>query len=819
MDGATIEGWAVDKSAPRAKLKLRVVIDGVIVDVVSCSSPREDVAALKLPSSTIGFIYTIPLSYQDGGRQVLQLATIDGTPVALATRNGMTMPELHFCMVRQTHVEGVMDGLVDGLVKGWALNIDSRSKKKTGGVRILVTMAGQPVAELVADQFRADVAEALDADTACGFSFSPPAELRLGRRLTLSFYAMPGHVELHGSPIEISFPGDAERQRLNGLIARADELFSYAYHLRRELKAALPGERYMMSDYSRWAAKSQPHVRARAMTRYGDLPDERPLVSIICPVYRPAIGEFLAAVDSVRAQSYQHWELLLVDDASRSVDLTDAMKRLAKCEQRIKLFSLRENGGISLASNKALHHAKGKFIVFFDHDDVLHPDALDVMLRAQAATGARLLYSDEDKIDRSGTLSEPHFKPDFNYRFLLEVNYICHLVFMESALVKELGELNPLYDGAQDHDFLLRTIEAIEPEQIHHVAEVLYHWRKTAASTAATGAAKPEAGNAGQRAVAAHLYRQKLNAKVNRRGALTCYQVTWEPHAMLTRQASVSILIPFRDHIDLTRACIEAIRKFTCDVNYEIILLDNWSTSAAAESFCAEQANIPKTRVIRINEPFNYSRINNIGADKAMYDFILFLNNDVFVKSQNWLRVMLNECLANDKVGAVGAKLLYQNGTVQHAGVVLGVGGVADHAFRGLTGDAPGYFMRAIAAQQISAVTAACMLVRKAAFEQVGGFDEIDLTIAFNDVDLCIKLTSAHWQIIYTPDVVAEHRESMSRGDDLSENKVARFMLENEVMRQRHGGTLLYDPFYNPNFSREGGVYRELRMPNRDSDC
>jgi GT2 family glycosyltransferase len=811
MDGATIEGFAFNRAAPKETQKLRVMIDGVIVDVMTCQLRRDDIAHLKLPSDRVGFCYAIPNSYQDGGRHVLSFAGLDGKPVLIGSKSGMTMPELHFCLSRQSHVEGVMDGLVDGLVQGWALKIDHRTNAKTGGVRILVTTSGQPLAELVADQFRADVAEALGSEAACGFSFSPPFELRHGGRVTLSFYAMPERVELRGSPVEIVFPGDTERQRINALIARADELFRYAYHLRRELKAALPGDRYLLSDYARWAAKSLPAAQARAVARYGELPAARPLVSIVCPVFKPAPGDFLMAVDSVRRQSYANWELILVDDASKDAELTDLMKRLAKLDGRIRVGALRDNSGIAAATNKAIALAQGDFVAFFDHDDLLEPDALDIMLRAQAATGARLLYSDEDKVDRSGALSEPHFKPDFNYRFLLDVNYICHFVMIDRPLLRTVGEFDRLLDGAQDHDFLLRVSEAIAPAQIHHVSEILYHWRKSATSTAGVGRAKPEAAWAGQRAVAAHLKRRHLDAEVTPRGGLTCYQIAWEPPAERKKATGVSILIPFRDHIDLTRACVEAIRKFTKDVNYEIILIDNWSASAAAEAFCTEQANLPRTSVIRITEPFNYSRLNNIGARAARHEFLLFLNNDVFVKSPNWLRTMLNEGLVNERVGAVGAKLLYPNGTVQHAGVVLGVGGIADHAFRGLAGDAPGYVMRAMTTQQISAVTAACMLVRKSAFDEVGGFDESELTIAFNDVDLCIKLGKAGWQIIYAADAVAEHKESMSRGDDLNENKVARFMLENEAMRQRHAALLPHDPFYNRHFSREGGVYRELR--------
>ncbi len=624
---------------------------------------------------------------------------------------------------------------------------------------------------------------------------------------------MPGREELSGSPVEIAFPEDSERERIAALITRADELFTFAYHLRRELKAALPSERYLLSDYGRWAAKSLPLALPRAIARYGALPVENPLISVVCPVYQPAIGDFLTAVDFIRAQSYPNWELLLVDDASKDTALTEVMQQLAEVDGRIRLLTLPKNRGIAEATNAALKEAVGDFIVFFDHDDVLEPAALEIMLRAQAATGAKLLYSDEDKIDRSGALSEPHLKPDFNYRFLLEVNYICHLVFADADLIRQVGMLDRHLDGAQDHDLLLRICEVVAPEQIHHVPEILYHWRKSAGSTAAAGsAAKPAAALAGQAAVAAHLKRCKRPAEVVSRAGLTCYQVKWKPPVALKRAARVSILIPFRDHVEMTAECVAAIRKYTKDVTYEIILLDNWSTSPEAEIFTATQANLPETRVIRIVEPFNYSRINNLGAQASQYEYLLFLNNDVIVSEPFWLRTMIDECLVNEGVGAVGAKLLYPSGKVQHAGVVLGVGGVADHAFRGIPGQAPGYVMRAMVAQQISAVTAACMLVRRSAFDAVGGFDETELPVAFNDVDLCIKLTGAGWQIIYTPDAVAEHRESISRGDDFDESKIARFALENEVMRQRHAAVLPYDPFYNQHFSREGAVYRELRL-------
>jgi GT2 family glycosyltransferase len=813
IDEAGFGGWAVDFSRPAESLRLRILIDDVIVEVINCDLHRDDAALLKLPASRIGFYYNIPPRYRDGLRHVVKFATVEGTRISMASRGGNAMAELSFCLLKPVRVEGVVDGMIDGLIQGWALNVDDHAKTKTGGLRVLVTTAGQPVAELLADQYRADVAERVACDAVCGFAFSPPPELRSRRRTEFRFFAMPGRQELQGSPIEVTFPEDSERARIAALVERADELFTFAYHLRRELKAALPGERFLLSDYARWAAKSLPLAVPRAMARYGPLPEGNPLVSIVCPVFRPEIGDFLAAIDSVRHQSHPHWELLLVDDGSNDVVLGQAMRHLSEVDGRIRLTVLPKNGGIAQASNVALGMAAGAFVVFFDHDDVLEPGALEIMLRAQAATGAKLLYSDEDKIDRSGGLSEPHFKPDFNYRFLLEVNYICHLVMVEAQMLRQVGTLDAQFDGAQDHDWLLRLCEVLPPGQIHHVPEILYHWRKSAHSTASAGAAaKPKAALAGEKAVSAHLKRRKMPAEVASRGGLTCYRVKWKPTVAQKKAARVSILIPFREQIEMTAECVAAIRRVTQDVEYEIVLLDNWSTSPEAEAFCTAQDNLPDTKIVRIAEPFNYSRINNIGVGAARHAFLLFLNNDVIVHEPFWLRTMVDECLANAQVGVVGAKLLYPGGTVQHAGVVLGVGGVADHAFRAIPGGAPGYVMHAMAAQQISAVTAACMLVRRAAFDAVGGFDEAELTVAFNDVDLCVKLAGAGWQIVFTPDAVAEHRESVSRGDDFDESKIARFMLENEVMRQRHAAVLPYDPFYNRHFSREGGVYRELRV-------
>ncbi|MDD2877847.1 MAG: glycosyltransferase family 2 protein [Acidiphilium sp.] len=806
IEDASLAGWAIDPITPDQSLTMRVIVDGQIADVINCDVNRPDTAPLNLPSTRVGFEYVIPLRFQDGLRHVLSFATLDGDPIHLPGRGGIVLPELHFCLTRRMHVEGVLDGLVDGMIQGWVVRIDERTNTKMGGVRVLISTKGQPLAEMTADEFRADVAAALGADPACGFSYALPPELRHGKSIMLDFHAMPERILLRGSPLEIAIPAEAERTRIGNLIERADELFRYAYHLRRELKAAMPAERLTLSGYATWVRQSQSLVVQRAAARYGTI-EGSPLISVLCPVYRPHQGEFLAAVDSVRAQTYQNWELILVDDASRDDALTETLQRFAGIDSRIRVFSLPKNGGIAEATNHALAAAQGSFVAFFDHDDTLEPFALDVMLRAQAATGAKLLYSDEDKIDRNGRVSEPNFKPDFNYRFLLDLNYICHLVMADTSLVRDANGLDSRFDGAQDHELLLRLAERLLPHEIHHVPEILYHWRITTRSTAGGAAAKPRAALAGEVAVAEHLKRRNLPAKVARRGALTCYRT----HFQFDDNPGVSILIPFRNHIDLTRQCVQAIRATTKEMNVEILLLDNWSQGADAEAFSTDQGNEPNTKVLRIAEPFNYSLINNRGVAAAAHPFVLFMNNDVIVSDPHWLRTMLNEALADPQVGAVGAKLLYPNGTVQHAGVVLGVGGVADHEFRGLPGAAPGYIAHAIAAREVTAVTAACMLVRRSAFEAAGGFDEVEFGVAFNDVDLCIKIREAGYRIIFNPDAVCEHRESMSRGDDLDEDKLSRFMRENEAMRSRWEQILPYDPFYNRHFSREGGLYRDLR--------
>jgi GT2 family glycosyltransferase len=807
IDNGVIRGWAINRLDPLKSLTMRITIDGNLIEVIDCDLPRTDLEHLHLPGREVGFNYQVPVRFRDGLRHRLAFSTLTAEPIQLPDAENRLYCEIHFVISAGLPIDGVLDGLVDGMVQGWALRVDRRSGGRSGGARLLLSIDGQPVAEAQADQFRADLASAGSADASCGFAFALPAAFCCGRTVRLEVHAMPGRQALRNSPMEVFLPAEAERGRISALIERTDELFRFAYDLRRELRASLPAKRHSLSDYENWARQNQAKIGPRAAARYGEM-EGTPLVSILCPVFRPDPAAFLAAVDSVRRQSYANWELILVDDGSKDGQLSEILAMLEADDPRIRVILQGGNGGISNATQRALEAAHGKMSVFLDHDDVLDTNAVETMLRAQCATGARLLYSDEDKINLAGHFSEPHFKSDFNYRLLLEQNYICHLVMVETALAREVGGFDAQFDGAQDHDFMLRITEHLPPGAIHHVAEMLYHWRISEHSSAASTQAEPYASTAGEQAVAAHLRRRNIAAQVARRRNLNCYQTTFG----MIDDPGVSIIIPFRDRVELTRKCVEAVRKSVSNMRTEIILLDNWSETEAAEIFCAEQGNIAETQIIRIAEPFNYSRINNIGVRTAKYPFLLFLNNDVLVEGVAWLRILLNEALADPKVGAVGAKLLYPEGGVQHAGVVLGVGGVADHAFRGLSGDAPGYMAHAITAREVAAVTAACMLVRRDAFEAVGGFDEAELGVAFNDIDLCLKLRMADYRIVFNPDAVAEHHESMSRGDDFDDEKLARFLREIAAMTDRWKHLLPYDPFYNRHFSRDRGIYRELRV-------
>jgi GT2 family glycosyltransferase len=563
-------------------------------------------------------------------------------------------------------------------------------------------------------------------------------------------------------------------------------------------------------DYAEWVRSHDSlddASRAAIRTAIEAMPDA-PLISIVMPTYNPDPVWFRRAVDSVLAQLYPFWELCIADDASTAPGSRELMRSVAALDPRIKVVFRETNGHISEASNSALALATGRWVGLLDHDDELAEHALYCTARAIAEhPGARLIYSDEDKVDEQGRRHDPYFKPDWNPDLFLSHNLFCHFGVYEHALLREVGGFRRGFEGAQDYDLVLRCIERVPAEAIVHVPRVLYHWRVHPASTASGSAAKPYADDAGRRAIDEHLSRRGLRAHAER--TPLGYRVRY---ALPEQPPLVTVIVPTRNGADLVRQCLDSVRAKTTYPNYEILLVDNGSDDPEALAYF-ETLAAEGVRIRRDDGPFNYSAINNRAVAEARGEIVALLNNDIEVIAPEWMSEMVSHVL-RPEIGAVGAKLLYPDDTIQHAGVLLGTGGVAGHSFHGQPRDAHGYFGRLGLIAGYSAVTAACLFVRKAVFEQVGGLDEEGLKIAFNDIDFCIKVREAGYRNLYTPYAELYHFESKSRGLEDTPAKQARFSGEVACMKARWGQHLVDDPAYNPNLNLDRGDFT-LSWPPR----
>ncbi len=511
----------------------------------------------------------------------------------------------------------------------------------------------------------------------------------------------------------------------------------------------------------------------------------RPLISIVTPVFNPRLSGLQAAVDSVLAQAYENWELIMVDDASTDSETLEALPRLATLDSRIQLVRRKENGGISVASNDALALARGEWVGFLDHDDLLEPDALFEIARLlQSHSDADLIYSDEDRLTENG-YEKPLLKPDWSPDYFLSYNYLAHFTCLRRSMLEKVGPFKPEYDGVQDYDLFLRVSE--QTQHIYHVPRVLYHWRRTDTSTADNIRRKPKALEAGKHAIEEYL---------QRRGEAGHVTIDWRTHAYWVKrdvrtEEKISIIIPTRDQIDLLKRCLDSLTSKTRYPNYEIVIVDNDSASEEARAFFASTPH----RVLRSPGPFNFSALNNFAVEQTQSPWLLFLNNDIEVIDADWLSTMA-EHVQRPEVGAVGARLLYPDDTIQHAGVAVGVGYIAQHAFWQFPAEHPGVSRQLQITRNCSAVTAACLLTRREVFEEVGGFDEERLPVAYNDVDLCLKMRRAGYLIVYTPFAKLYHHESASRRRTVEPR-------EAEVIEERWAQVLKHDPYYNPNLSRK----------------
>ena len=560
------------------------------------------------------------------------------------------------------------------------------------------------------------------------------------------------------------------------------------------LKKKLTRNEY--ADYDTWLRimrVSRQELFKQRKTKFSYAPK----FSVVVPLYHTPAKFLKDLVRSMMYQSYANWELCLVNASPEDVHLTSLLENWAMRDKRIRVIRLEKNLGIAQNTNAGIEASTGEFIAFLDHDDFLEPDALFCYVDAlNKDKTIDVFYSDEDKTDEyAAHYFYPHFKSDFNIDLLHANNYMCHFLAVRKSLVDTVGGLNEKFDGAQDYDFVLRLTE--NTKKIYHCPRILYHWRCSNQSTAASQGNKMYAIHAGKAALNAHYKRIGWNARAQEGAVDGWYQTKFT----LKEEPLVSILIPNKDHTDDLDVCLNSFFERADYQNYEFIIIENNSvlpeTFAYYEKIEKEHDNV---KVVYWEAGFNYSAINNFGFKFAKGDYIMLLNNDVELITPDIFQSMLGFCM-RPEVGIVGAKLLYNDHTVQHAGVLVGAGGLADHVFKGIHEDDPGYMGRAISSQDVSAVTAACLLVKRSVYEEVGGLEE-EFQVAFNDVDFCLKVRKAGYLIVYDADVKLFHYESKSRGMEDTTDRFIRF--GNEMMLLNSKWDILstfVDPYYNPNLS------------------
>ena len=535
-----------------------------------------------------------------------------------------------------------------------------------------------------------------------------------------------------------------------------------------------------------------------------------PCISIIIPVYKPEPTFYEEALRSVTQQTYTNWELIIVHDGPQPLKIAEISAQIATTSAHIQVIETKTQLGISDATNTGITKAHGEYITFLDHDDVLRPHALERMVSAMqdVKRPPDFLYSDHDKIDTEGKRYEPEFKPDWSPETLLSYCYIAHLKMIRLPLLQKLGGFRKQYDSIQDYDLLLRVSE--QTNNVSHIPEILYHWRSAPGSTALSASTKPASISLGKQAVQEALIRR------GKRGTVTLptfaetynvgvYNISFAPDMFTER---VTIVIPTKDNVDLLRTCIESIQNHTQYPNYDILVVNNNSSEKATTEYLlnagVQYIDVP-------TNTFNFSKLMNTAVNHTESEYILLLNNDTEVLHNGWLTAMMGTLMLDDSIAAVGAKLLFNDNTVQHAGVILGPNNsTAGHANKWLLADGSGYLNSLRSMRNFSAVTAACLLTRKIVYEDVGGFNEKLFPVSYNDVDYCLKLIAQNYRIVYTPNAVLRHHESKTRKhehDDIAESN-ARLYLRSTWQPLLHN-----DPYYNPNLSVANGCFHLRKRP------
>lgn len=541
-----------------------------------------------------------------------------------------------------------------------------------------------------------------------------------------------------------------------------------------------------------------------------------PLISVVMPAYATPVKLLREAIASVQAQIYPHWELCICDDASPGPAVWKLLSDAAAADPRIKIVRRKKNGHISAATNSALALATGEFVALMDHDDILPERALyEVAAVLDRHPDADLIYSDEDKIDDDGRRFEPYLKTDWNYDLLLGQNMVSHLGVYRRSLLNAVGGLREGFEGSQDYDLALRIAERTAPEKIHHIPWVLYHWRQQGETASFSESFLAKCADSAQRAVSEHLARtgQKGCDVISMDGMPGWVRVK---RPLPSPPPLVTAIVPTRDRADLMEQCARGFLEDTDYPSLELLIVDNGSEEPETHALFERLRQDPRVRIIDAPGPFNFSALNNRAAAEAKGEILLLLNNDIEMREPSWLAEMVAH-VVRPNIGAVGAKLLYPDGKVQHGGVLLGIGvdKVAGHCGHLLEGHDPGPFGRLAIAGNASAVTGACLAMRREVFEQVGGLDDVGLKVSYNDVDLCLKVRAAGYDIVWTPWAELVHHESASRGLDHAGEKRERFLSEVAVMRERWGPLLDNDPFFGPCLDNLCGDFRLADPPTR----
>ncbi|KAJ80455.1 Glycosyltransferase, GT2 family [Enterococcus faecalis] len=682
-------------------------------------------------------------------------------------------------------------------ITGWALDTITKESPT-----FTINNENQVSAYNIQRVLREDVNQIYQTDPAIEAGFVVTLEGIKQKKVLPFHFQSSAHVVTVDFPLNKKYPViPGTEDKVTRLWIKAKKGFKYMAKngISHTIQRAKIEKLRNQASYPNWLARNEV-LDIEAMTQEIATFHYQPKISIAMPVYNVEEKWLRLCIDSILNQVYTNWELCMADDASTDPNVKKILTEYQQLDERIRVVFREQNGHISEATNSALAIATGEFVALLDNDDELAINAFyEVIKVLNENPELDLIYSDEDKIDMDGNRSDPAFKPDWSPDLLLGTNYISHLGVYRRSILEEIGGFRKGYEGSQDYDLVLRFTEKTTKERITHIPKVLYYWRMLPTSTAVDQGSKGYAFEAGLRAVQDALVRRGINGHATHGAANGLYDVYYD----IESEKLVSIIIPTKNGYKDVQRCVSSIIEKTTYQNYEIIMADNGSTDPKMHELYAEfEQQLPgRFFVESIDIPFNFSTINNRAAKKAHGEYLLFLNNDTEVITENWLTLMVSFA-QQERIGCVGAKLLYPNNTVQHAGVILGLGGVAGHGHYGYPHGDLGYFGRLAINVNYSAVTAACLLMKKADFDAVGGFEEA-FTVAFNDVDLCLKVQALGRDNVWLHEAELYHFESQTRGYDDKGKKKKRFEQEKVMMEEKWGPLIENDPFYNPNLTRD----------------